>query len=64
MKDTLKSTALGVIVVTGWMLALIWLAVSVTQIAVNHTMVGPCSATGRLVPAEQINDPLGVTCSR
>ena len=62
--STLGRTALAVTVITGWLLALLWIALSVTQIAIENTVVRPCSATGRLVPAEQINDPLGAGCWR
>lgn len=41
--------AVGVIV--GWLLVLTWLAVSVTQIAVTHTVIAPCAVASPGGPA-------------
>jgi hypothetical protein len=38
----LTRTALALMVIVGWVLALVWLAVSVSQIAVEHTVVKNC----------------------
>lgn len=62
--STLARTALAVVVITGWFLALLWLVVSVSQTALVHTVFRDCADTGRLVPAEHLNDPLGVSCWR
>lgn len=62
--SALAKTALAVVVITGWFLALLWLVVAVSQIAVVHTLVRDCTVTGRLVPAEHLNDPLGAACWR
>jgi len=39
----LAHTALAVLVITGWLLALVWLSLSVSQIAVERTVVKPCT---------------------
>ena len=37
--------ALAVAVLTGWFVALLWLALSVSQIAVERTLVPPCTSS-------------------
>ncbi len=39
----LAHTAFAVLVITGWLLALVWLSLSVSQIAVERTVVKPCT---------------------
>ena len=43
-------TALAVLVITGWAMALVWLSMSVAQIAVERTIIIPTPTT-TLVPA-------------
>lgn len=38
-------TALAVAVISGWLLALVWLATSVAQIAVDRVLVPPACVT-------------------
>lgn len=36
-------TALGVLVIAGWVMALVWLSMSVAQISVERTIIIPTS---------------------
>lgn len=43
MTRTLAHTALAVLVIVGWLAALLWLVASVSQIAVERTVLQPCT---------------------
>ena len=44
MKLVLARAALAVLVITGWFLALLWMVLSVSQIAVERAVAPPCSS--------------------
>ena len=43
MKLVLARAALAVLVITGWFLALLWMVLSVSQIAVERAVAPPCT---------------------
>lgn len=47
----LARAALAVAVLTGWFLALLWLVLSVSQIAVERVVVPSCAHGGQVVAA-------------